>query len=94
MRALRFYLSQTDPHWAGKKPPFLPLREMASRKLSPNTISVWLKKVISLGSEVAGKDEELGRLHSLWAHETRAFAASWDALQNVSLGDIMVACRW
>ena len=77
---LRFYQSRTDPHRAGRKPLCLPLRETASRKLSPNTISTWLKKVISLAYKVAGKDDELARLHSLWAHETRAFAASWDAL--------------
>ena len=84
------YLSRTDPHRTGRKP----LREMASRKLSPNTISVWLKKAIYLAYKVAGKDEELGCLHLLWAHETHAFVVSWDAFRNVSLGDIMAVCKW
>ena len=64
---------------------------MASKKLSPDTI---LKKIISLAYEVAGKNEKLARLHSIQAHETRAFSASWDALWNVSVGDFMAACRW
>ena len=50
--------------------------------------------MISLAYEVARKDEELGHLHSLWVHESCALSASWDALQNVSVGDIMAACRW
>ena len=45
-----------------------------------------------MGYKVAGKDEDLGRLHSLWAHETCAFAASWDALWSISMEDIMAAC--
>ena len=93
MRALRFYLSRTCS-LGGKETLFLPLREMASRMLSPNTISAWLKKAISLAYEVAGKDEELGCLHLLWAHDTRAFTASWDALQSVSVGNIIATCRW
>ena len=95
VRALQFYfyMSRTDPLRAGRKPLFLPLREMASRELSPNMILAWLKKMISLAYKVARKDEELGRLHLLQAHETRVFSASWDALQNISIGDIMAACR-
>ena len=38
-RALQFYLYRTDPNRTAKKLLFLPLRERASRKLSPNTIS-------------------------------------------------------
>ena len=49
--------------------------------------------MILLAYEVAGKYEELGRLHSLWAHETRVFTASLDAFQSISVGDIMAACR-
>ena len=48
VRVLRLYLCRTDPHRVGRKPLFLSLREMASRKLFPNTISAWLKKTISL----------------------------------------------
>ena len=44
--------------------------------------------MISLAYEVAGKDEELGHLHLPLSHETRVFAASWDALQNVPMKDI------
>ena len=81
-------MSRTDPLWAERKSPFLPLGETASRKLSHNTILAGLEKTISLAYKVAGKDEELGLLHSLLSHETRAFAASWDALQNILVKDI------
>ena len=56
------------------------LRQMASGKLSPNTISALLKKTIYLAYKVVGEDEELSCLHLILAHETRAFSASWDAL--------------
>ena len=94
VRMLQFYLSRTDHHRAERRPLLLPLRETASRKLSPNMTLAWLKKTISLAYEVTKKDEVLGCLHSLWAHKTRAFTASWDALWSVSVGDIMAACRW
>ena len=44
--------------------------------------------------EVAGKDEALRHLHSVRAHEIRALSASWDALKNVAVAEIMAACRW
>ena len=67
VRVLRFYLSRTDTHQVGRKSLFLPLREPASRKLSPNTISVWLKKMILLAYKVIEKNEELRHLHlSKW----------------------------
>ena len=94
LRVLQFYLSRTDHHRDGRKPLFLPLREMALRKLSPNMILAWLKKAISLALDIARKEEELGRLHSPLAHGTGAFAVSWDALWSVSVGDIMVTCKW
>ena len=50
VRALQFYMSRTDLHRAGRKPLFLPLRETASRKLSPNMILAWLKKAINFFS--------------------------------------------
>ena len=94
VRALRFYLSRTESIRAGRKPLFLPLRATESGTLSPNTISAWIRKTISLAYQIAGKDEALARLHSVRAHETRALSASWDALRNTSVGDIMAACRW
>ena len=94
VRALQLYMSRTDPHRAGRKPLFLPLRVTASQKLSPNPISVCLKKTISLPYEVAGKDEELRRLHSIQAHKTRVFSAFWDTIRSVSVEGIMAACRW
>ena len=94
VRALRFYLARTESSRAGRKPLFLPLRATESGTLSPNTISAWIRKTISLAYQIAGKDEELARLHSLRAHETRALSSSWDALRNTSVRDIMDACRW
>ena len=49
--------------------------------------------MIAISYRMAEKDEELACLHSLRAHETRAFSASWDVLRNTSVGDIMAACR-
>ena len=94
VRALRFYIGRTKSLRAGRTPLFLPLRETESGTLSPNTISAWIKKTISMAYQIAGKDEELARLHSLRAHETRALSSSWDALRNTSVRDIMDACRW
>ena len=94
VRALRYYIARTESSRAGRKPLFLPLRATESGTLSPNTISAWIRKTISLAYQVAGKDAELARLHSLRAHETRALSSSWDALRNTSMKDIMDACRW
>ena len=44
--------------------------------------------------ELAGKSEELQRLHKVKAHEVRAMAASWAFFNNVSVEDIMAACSW
>ena len=43
---------------------------------------------------LGGQDEALRKLSSVRAHEVRALSASWDALKNVALADIMAACRW
>ena len=94
VRALRFYIKRTENLRAGRKPLFLPIRETKGSSLSPNTISSWLRKAILLAYEVVGRDGELGRLHSVRAHEVRALSASWDALKNVATADILSACRW
>ena len=55
---------------------FIPLRQGAAKgKLSPNTISGWLKQSIQLAHDVAGKEEALRHLHSVRADEIRALSA-------------------
>ena len=56
--------------------------------MEANTILAGLEKMIYLAYDVTGKDEELGHLHSLLSNETHAFAAAWDALQNIPVNDI------
>ena len=73
---------------------YSPEEGLCQGKLSPNAISSWLKQCIRLAYEVGGQDEALRRLHSIHAHEIRALSASWDALKNVAVAEIMVACRW
>ena len=95
LKGLWYYLIRTEHLTAGRKPLFLPLRQMASGKLSPNTISAWLKKMISLAYKVVGKDhfkdEAFRCLHLFRAHETRAFLTYWDALRSFLVGDFMAA---
>ena len=52
---LQLYM-KTEALTVGMRPLFLLLRNTASGKLSPDTISTWLKKTISLAYEVVGKD--------------------------------------
>ena len=62
--------------------------------ISANTVSSWVKKTIKLAYMAADKIPELRQLYQVRAHELRALASSWDALKQVSFGDIMQACRW
>ena len=95
LRMLRYYIDRTKAIRAGNRRIFIPMRGNASKmKLSPNTISSWIKRCIATSYEIAGQDEALRRLNSVRAHEVRALSASWDAIKNVSLSDILAACRW
>ena len=95
LRALRYYVDRTAKLRGGNRNLFIPIRGQSSKKkLSPNTISGWIKRCIVTAYEVAGSVEALRRLHSVRAHEVRALSASWDTLKNVAVADIVAACRW
>ena len=95
VRMLKYYINRTERLRAGNRSLFIPMRGQASKKrLSPNTISGWLRRCITIAYEMAGDSEDLRRLHSVRAHEVRALSASWDALKNVAIRDIIAACRW
>ena len=95
VRALRFYLKRSEQLRRGCKSLFIPIRgKSPSGRLSPNTVSSWLKQCIRLAYDSVGRNEDLSRLHSVRAHEVRALSASWDILKNVAVTEIMAACRW
>ena len=72
----------------------LSFKEGMKKDISKNTVSSYLKRTIQMTYELAGKSEELQRLHKVKAHEVRAMAASWAFFNNVSVEDIMAACSW
>ena len=92
VRALKYYLSRTDPILKGRRKLFVAFKKGYTKEISPITISSWLKKVIRLAYEIL-QPEDLQTLN-ITGHQVRAMAASWAALGGVSLNQIMESCHW
>ena len=94
VRAIRIYTERTDELRGERERLILSFKEGMKKDISKNTVSSYLKRTIQMTYELAGKSEELQRLHKVKAHEVRAMAASWAFFNNVSAEDIMAACSW
>ena len=92
VRTLLYDLDRVKSVRGKRKPLFLSLRQKLD-EVHPNTISNWICKAIKTVYLAAEKAPELKKVLQVRAHEVRAIASSWDTLKQVSLADIMMACR-
>lgn len=94
VRALKFYLDRTkDLRW-DKKKLFVSFKKGFKGDIAKGTISGWIKKTVLKAYEIAGKKEELLRLHRVKAHDVRALAASWACARMASMESILSAGQW
>ena len=97
VRALRIYLERTKHARSGESQRlFLPIRDAttSSGGVCANTISSWMSHTILEAYKYVEHELDVLQLCRARSHEIRAFNASWQALHNVSVGDIMKSCRW
>ena len=92
VRALRFYLSESNKVRNNRKKLFIAYKPGYDKEISPITISTWLKLVIKLAYQNSNPDDL--KLLKIKAHQVRSLASSWALLGGVSLTDIMNACHW
>jgi integrase len=94
VRALRYYLDQTESIRKGRKKLFIAHKKgyKEDQEIHMNTISGWIKKTILMAYESAS-EEDL-QFSQVKAHQVRAMASSWALYSNASMEDIMTACSW
>ena len=92
VRALKIYLARSRDFRKGQKRLFISYKPGHSEEIKPATISSWIVKTIRYVYDHCPEDS--ARLFKAKAHDLRAFATSWNALQKVSLPDILRAAQW
>lgn len=92
IRALKVYLQITKAKRGMKRKLFIAHKANFAGEIHANTISGWLRKVITLAHEDV-PEETRTRLR-IKAHSIRSVASSWAFQKNVSLQNIMDACSW
>ena len=92
VRALRYYLSRTEPLLNGREKVFIAYKKGYTREIVPATFSSWLKQVIRYAYKQA-KPDALQSL-KVSGHSVRATAASWAAIGGASVDQILHACHW
>ena len=91
VRALKIYLARSLDFRKGRKRLFISYKPGHSEEIKPGTISFWIVKTIQYVYDHCPEDSAL--LFKAKAHDLRAFATSWNALQ-VSLPNILRAAQW
>ncbi len=90
IRALKFYLQRTSKLRMGKECLFISYQRNRESDIHTNTISGWLKQVISFAYSSSNRPVPKG----VKAHQLRSVSSSWAHVGGVSLPDLMEACFW
>ena len=88
----RFTWPGCETSFKGWKRLFIPYKPSNSEKIKPATISSWIVKTIWYMYDHCPEDSAW--LFKAKAHDLRALATSWNALQKASLPDILCAAQW
>ena len=92
VRAYRLYLKRTKPFRADRTELFISIQEKRSSSLAVNTLTGWVKKLISEIYQTA--HPETKRMHSIRPHDVRSLATSLAEASGAALDDIMKAGMW
>ena len=92
IRALKTYLSRTEDMRAGKAKLFIAFKKGFAGEIKPQTISSWLKQVITMSYELL--DPNRAKNLKIKAHQVRSMASSWAKVGGASMASIMGACHW
>ena len=92
VRAIKTYLAHTKDIHPGRKRLFIAYKVGHTKEIKPTTISSWIVKTVHYTYDNLPDDS--AHLFKVRAHDVRAFATSWNALQRVSLHDILRAAQW
>ena len=90
--AIKIYLARTKDIRQGRKRLFLAYKPGHTEEIKATTISFWIVKTVRYTYDNLPDDS----VHhfKVRAHDVRAFTTSWNALQQVSLHDILQAAQW
>ena len=94
VRALKYYLDMTKDVKQEKKLLFISFTKGKRTDIHPNTISFWLKSVITACYNTLYLDNKLQTKLNVKAHDVRALASSWAAISGASMKQIMDSCTW
>ena len=94
VRALTHYIRRTKERRGSCFRLFLPIRADDSNRLSPDSISRWIRSAIKKAYETAGQSDHFKGLAGVSAHEVRALSTSWAAFNNVPTAEILKAAYW
>ena len=92
VRAIKIYLAHTEDLRKGRKRLFLAYKPGHTEEIKPATISSWIIKTVCHAYDHLPKDS--ARLFKVRAHDIQVFTTSWNALQRVSLHDILRGAQW
>ena len=90
--ALHFYLDRTRDIRKGPQRLLIVYKPGYNGDIVVNTVSGWLKKMISLCYSLASPED--CQVTQVKAHDVRGLAAFWALFKNISVSAIMEACSW
>ena len=96
VRALRFYCQRTSDirTTMSAKKLFISYKQGFHGEISTQTVSRWISQAVIWSYAASARSPDLLRLHSVKAHEVRAYSASVALLRAVPLEDILKAACW
>ena len=92
VRAYLAYVKRTKPFRGDRKELFISVQENRKTSLSVNTLTGWVKRLITDIYATAHPDTK--RLHDIRPHQIRSLATSLAEASGASLDDIMKAGMW
>jgi len=92
VRALKIYLARSREYRRGRKRLFISYKPSKTDEIKPATISSWIVKTVRYAYD--NTNDDTARQFRVRAHDLRAMSTSWNAHQNLRLGDIMRAAQW
>ena len=92
VRALKCYLAKTTSHRKDQRRLFVSYQLNRQKDICINTISIWIKTLLTMIYTKAGEDASVITGRS--THAIRAMASSWAFFKNVSIEEIMKSCSW
>ena len=92
VRALRYYLSRTEPIRRGRRGLFISLQPNRKSEITKQSINIWIRNTIRLAYALSGhKADQLGRTSN---HEIRSVCSSLAYEKSMSLSTVIRACHW